>query len=227
MENASQALLIAAGILMGLIILTVIIFGFRQVSNYYAAKEQNKASEQLIAFNKQYNTYDREDVRGTELISLIYKIIDFNNIQNDANSNIEIDVNIKDKDNKWKNMYYQYDTYKNIKLIDFTGTYNGKYTQDNIDGEILQKARNIEAKYPSGLADKLAKNISKLLDADKKDNFLKELKINNPNSVDEEDILKYYQYQQFKRAHFDCTSLKYTDAGRVLKFEFEFNGKFE
>ena len=41
------------------------------------------------------------------------------------------------------------------------------------------------------------------------------------------DIFKYYQYNQFKRAHFDCTELKYTSQGRVKSFSFEFNGTFE
>ena len=79
MENASQALLIAAGILIGLILITMIIYGYDQISNYYNTKEQVKVLEQLSDFNKQYDSYNRDDVRGSDILSLINKIIDYNN----------------------------------------------------------------------------------------------------------------------------------------------------
>ena len=78
MENASKALLIAAGILIGLILITMIIFGYNQISSYYTNREEVKQSEQLAEFNKQYIGYDREDVRGSDLLSLVNKIIDYN-----------------------------------------------------------------------------------------------------------------------------------------------------
>lgn len=116
---------------------------------------------------------------------------------------------------------------------------NQEYTQNNID-TILAEANNIEAKYDryaQGMATKLSANISTLMGENtrktKKD-LLVELKImkqedtRNPDDlVDNKEILKYYQYQQFKRAHFDCTELKNTSQGRVKKFTFEFNGTFE
>ena len=65
----------------------------------------------------------------------------------------------------------------------------------------------------------------------KKDPAFTELKL-DPNdyggiSTIRNDILKYYQYMQFKRAHFDCKKLTFTDKGRVQSFRFEFTGKFE
>ena len=42
-----------------------------------------------------------------------------------------------------------------------------------------------------------------------------------------EDVYTYYEYIQFKRAHFDCTDIEYDgNTGRVIGMEFEFNGKF-
>ena len=35
MENATKALLIAAGVLIGIIILSMLLLGYNQISNYY------------------------------------------------------------------------------------------------------------------------------------------------------------------------------------------------
>ena len=41
------------------------------------------------------------------------------------------------------------------------------------------------------------------------------------------DIYKYYEYIQFKRAYFKCTGTTYNrQTGRITKMEFEFTGKF-
>ena len=78
MENASKALLIAAGIMIGLIVITMIAYAHGKISNYYESKELTLQSEQLADFNKQFLGYNRADVRGSDLISLVNKIIDYN-----------------------------------------------------------------------------------------------------------------------------------------------------
>ena len=43
----------------------------------------------------------------------------------------------------------------------------------------------------------------------------------------QEDVYTYYEYIQFKRAHFDCENIEYDgETGRVISMEFDFNGKF-
>lgn len=39
MENATKALLIAAGVLIGIIILSMLLLGYNQISNYYQQGE--------------------------------------------------------------------------------------------------------------------------------------------------------------------------------------------
>ena len=242
MENASKALLIAAGILMGLILITMTIYGYNQITSYYKTKEQAAESEQLIAFNKQFIGYNRDDVRGSDLISLVNKIIDYNvdkiNYTNDEKIEISIVIPVM-ADGSHKNFYYKYDTYygSKKKLINF-GESNA-FTEQNIYNEngLIDEANKIEALYTQALATKLTTKIATLMDEYKdnrkitKEDLFTELKI-DPNNYDggagtmQENILKYYQYIQFKRAHFDCTDLTYKN-GRVKSFTFEFNGTFE
>ncbi len=246
MENASKALLIAAGILIGLILITMIIFGYNQISSYYTNREEVKQSEQLAEFNKQYIGYDREDVRGSDLLSLVNKIIDYNAPRiNDVNEEkIEISIiipNINTNDES-KLFFYKYDEYyrtgAKTALIKF-GESN-KYTQDNIynNNGLIAEANKIESKYTQALATKLASKMSTLMGENSRqtpEELFEELKIDPldyGSTLDlaitniQNDILKYYQYQQFKRAHFDCQDLTYKD-GRVKSFKFVFNGTFE
>ncbi len=217
MENATKALLIAAGIFFGILIVSISIFAFNQISEYYTSKEKNKNVEQLATFNKQYVSYNREDVRGSDLITLVNKIIDFNTSKEPEEATMEISIIIPR--NTESEIFYYSDRPQLIK-------FNFSYTESNIKSTFLQPAEQINAKYPKGMAEKLASRISTLMDSDEsKQRLLKELNITY--EVDNTDILKYYEYQQFKRAHFNSEGVNYTSDGRVKSFKFTFNGKFE
>jgi len=226
MENASKALLIAAGIFIGIIAVSLIMLGYRNISDYYNAKEDAKEFEQMGAFNKQYVAYNRDDVRGSDLLSLINKILDFNRIQNEELINIEITIPNIDE----ARMFYFSGTLNSEKIISI----GYKYTHRNIDTKLLVHANNIENKYTQALAVKLSANVSTLMGGNSlktPQDLLEEYNI-DPSDYGgigqiESDILKYYQYQQFKRAHFSCEKLSYNGNGRVESLEFKFTGKFE
>ena len=235
MENASKALLIAGGILIGLIVVLILVIGYKEISDYYISKESALQVEQLDDFNKQYTPYYRDDVRGSDLLSLINKIVNYNTL-NEEEEPIEISIIISSSKSGSKDFFYKYDTYysTNEKLILFGSTSNPSYTHNNINARLLNEANRIESIYSQALATKLANNLSTLMgDNTRKtiDELFAELKLNpsdfaGTNQI-QEDMLKYYQYIQFKRAHFDCRRLTFTDEGRVQSFRFEFNGTFE
>lgn len=81
MENATKALLIAAGILLVVMILSLLVYGYNQMSNYYSAEHDAKTIKQLADFNKVFLNYNREKIRGTEMISLMNRVIDYNERQ--------------------------------------------------------------------------------------------------------------------------------------------------
>jgi len=226
MENAVKALLIASGVLVGILIISLAVLGHRRISDYYSAKEEAIQFEQLTAFNKQYTPYHRNNVRGSDLLSLINKITDFNKLKDEE----EIKISIYIPNNTETQMiYYNYSRNKDTKLI-LLGT---TYTQNTIN-TILNEANSIEAKYTKSTAIRLAANISNLMGDNRlkePEELLEELKMNASQygglSVIQNEILKYYQYQQFKRAHFNSENLTYTDNGRVKSFNFRFNGTFE
>lgn len=78
MENASKALIMAGEILIALLIIALLVFGFTKISNLSETEQGTIEAEQLAAFNKQYESYNRKLLRGVDVISLINKAIDNN-----------------------------------------------------------------------------------------------------------------------------------------------------
>ena len=232
MENLSKALLIAAGVLIGIIVLTMLVVMHRNVTSYYTAKEKARTFEQLKEFNAQYTPYDRNNVRGTELISLINKIINFNEQEDEVGIQITIDFNGSVDQTKVINSFY-YNNQTTNSLIDITKDYI--YTKNSSEisiKKVIEKAEEIEEEYGKELAIELTANMYKIFEADDitRDNYLKGLKNDKfQGTIDftelKKDMSQYYQYGQLKKAYFNCEKLEYTENGRVKSFKFVFNGK--
>ncbi len=221
MENASKALIMAGGILLALIVIGAFILMYNNLSAYQKIGVTDKKEAQTIEFNNQFTTYIRNDVRGSDMISLLNRIADYNT-RKGANAEgfqeMEILVSGIDVNN------LKYDTKNDEDFI------KESYTQENIS-TLLKEATNLENTYQTKIIRTLATNINKIMTSeDQKAEIEKILK----NSVDnygglkkvKTDIAKYYQYSQFKRVHFDCTESKYDDkSGRIIALKFKCNNK--
>ncbi len=281
MENASKALLIAGGILILIILVSLVLLVKGNISNYYASEEELKMTEDKTKFNEQFTRYNRNDVAGYELISLSNKIIDYNerlssetSEGNDVKANpVKISIILwkgnqnDDAKNKlsYDGNFYLLDESKN-KLIE-ENSYLNKNNESSLE-KFNKNARGLEknSKYLKGLT----KNIDKII-LYKYDDINKIWKIPQENSVTDEEITKmlnailkfksitqsseysenltrqntyvkykemlnnngikmyqYYEYSQFTKAKFKCTSLKYDDTtGKVNELAFEFTGEIE
>ncbi|MBQ2835546.1 MAG: hypothetical protein IJE68_01760 [Clostridia bacterium] len=78
MENASKALLIAAGIFLAIMIVSLLVVLYNDISSYYTQKHEATLIEQTTKFNAKFENYHRNNIRGSDLISLMNKIIDYN-----------------------------------------------------------------------------------------------------------------------------------------------------
>lgn len=78
MENLSKALLIAAGMLFTIMILSMLMITYNQIASHYQQKHELAVIEQTELFNNEFENYNRSYIRGNELISLMNKIIDYN-----------------------------------------------------------------------------------------------------------------------------------------------------
>lgn len=79
MENASKALLMAGGILLGVLILSGLVLMWTKISELQASQSEATKEEQIIKFNQEFETYvSEEEISGVDLISLLNKIESYN-----------------------------------------------------------------------------------------------------------------------------------------------------
>ncbi len=78
MENASKALIMAASVLIAIIIIGALVLMFNNLNNYQQTNTQGDRDAQVVEFNNQYETYNRKNVRGSDLYSLLNRVVDYN-----------------------------------------------------------------------------------------------------------------------------------------------------
>ena len=113
MENATKALLIAAGVLIGIIILSMLLLGYNQISNYYQQQSDNLSLRQIVELNKKFTNYDGKTIRGNEMLSVINSVVDYNTwVTQNANEGYEeIQLNISFEmsktDTRWTSFHIE------------------------------------------------------------------------------------------------------------------------
>lgn len=78
MENASQALLMAGGILIALLIISALVIMFANLQTYQSNETSNIKTQQIAEFNGRFVTYEREDLTISDLKSVYNKILSNN-----------------------------------------------------------------------------------------------------------------------------------------------------
>lgn len=243
MENASRALIMAASVLIGIVIISAFILMMSNLTSYQESSYSSTLSSQIAEFNNQFTTYARNNIRGSDMISLMNKVVDYNTRYTGTEGYTKMQVTIN------MNGYTDDLVFKGTnKLVT-----RNEYNQDNIDeivgkpssvtGDITDgEIRNLEKKYEQKYCNQLAAEIS-TIDLIVKD--LRKSPSEKNTAFDAEgilpknvsgynggldqvykDALVYYEYIQFKRTYFDCVSTPEYDSqtGRIIKLEFECTG---
>ena len=78
MENASRALIMAASVLIGIVIISAFILMMSNLTSYQESSYSSTLSSQIAEFNNQFTTYARDNIRGSDMISLMNKVVDYN-----------------------------------------------------------------------------------------------------------------------------------------------------
>lgn len=98
MENASKALLIAGGMFLAVMILSLLTY-MTTISGRMADEQNQRTKlEQITAFNKEYLAFNKKRMYGTDVITVVNKAINNNNsmLLNDVSEpyyiNIEINI---------------------------------------------------------------------------------------------------------------------------------------
>ncbi len=94
MENASKALLIVGGMLIGVIILSIFSYVFETIFQFSQAYQDSVEQQRIIAFNAQYTKYVTETgeyIYAEDVVTLVNQTLNWNQ---DAIDSEKISLNI-------------------------------------------------------------------------------------------------------------------------------------
>ncbi len=83
MENASKALIMAGSVLLSLLIIGALVYMFNQLGFFSQRQSDEDAIKKLTEYNKEIETFNKETLYGSELLSLANLIDDYNKRQAD------------------------------------------------------------------------------------------------------------------------------------------------
>lgn len=117
MENASKALLMAGTILISLMVVSALVFAYRDLTSEKRQEAENQKVEEIAEFNKSFESYEK-DLNGTQMFSLANKIADYNekyvNNMNEGYKEITLTVNV---DSESKDAKYYTDLQEKVDKI--------------------------------------------------------------------------------------------------------------
>jgi len=97
MENASKALLMAGGMLLVVLIMSVMAMVWNNMREIPKTQEQIKEAEELAAFNKKYESYAKNGIRGTDVLTIANMAISNNDKYNgEATMQIKVSVTMNE-----------------------------------------------------------------------------------------------------------------------------------
>ncbi len=73
MENATKALEMAAGVLLGVILMTLIAYFFSEIRLWPEKQDEMETAEQISTFNLEYEVYEKKKMYGADVISCLTK----------------------------------------------------------------------------------------------------------------------------------------------------------
>lgn len=249
MENATKALTIAASVLIAVVILGALLLTFNSLSSYQNTNTKNTREAQVIEFNNQYEIFNRKEVRGSDLYSLLNKVVDYNRRKS-------TDVGKEDDEGKYiayKSMTVSYDLKNQKSDFTFDGT-SRIFKQNDMTVNLTTSKINQFTQLVTQRVDEIGQiadedglqnlvvGISNLFGKTNEQDKEKAIKLWNNNAktkvtkyeelntdYNREAIYTYYEFIQFKRAIFECTNVGYDygRTGRITSMSFKFTGKFK
>lgn len=127
MENISKTLIIVGSVIISIVIITILIFSFSKLTLVQKEKEDSEYIMQSVEWNKKLESFNRDNLYGTDIISI---------------ANLMQDYNIKN-DNQYKEMEILVTINNEIENAECFK--KGSYNLNNII-EYIMKLKNQESK---------------------------------------------------------------------------------
>lgn len=210
MENASKALLIAGGVLIAILIVSVLVVTLNIVNSNQKTREKTLATEQLAEFNQKYEAYNKKALRGTDIITLMKMAIENNNSASSDNPyyiNVIIDLgNKKIQDTSTRTVVLD----KDKKVI----SDKTKRDPNSLEGT----SKIILGTWIDNVHYKTNGKVEKFFTTTDFTDSMEEQTESNGNTTI---TYKYSSFTTFKNDIFQCTNVEYNNQGRIKELEFK------
>lgn len=224
MENAANALQMAAGVLIGILLIGLLLFVFRQMSSVENTQRDIEQSQQTSEFNAKFNAFDKSSMYGTDVISVLGMAISNNEIYNQKytanpdgryDSNVENTVNIKIK--------LKTDVNSKVRVYEYKREFiDGKWVGNWIEDESKASIQPLFIKgreYSLEVINNDKTDYDKIWNIAIKGNTAQE-KINGKKKTE----IDTMGFNDFKSRIFECTDVQYNDTGKIYVMAFEEKG---
>lgn len=273
MENSTKAIIIAGGMFILIMVITLLVVFGRSLSSYMQGQHDKEIVKQVTEFNNKFANYQGTELRGNELISVLNRVIDYNALEAGeyGYDPVLVEIDLVDR-NALDSVIKFNSTDENFLFKKNASKIKNSKDSDEALKTISQKGTTIlsnyskenDANYIPKLTDtklqKLSAEISNIVQDQDNSSWLDgydgdrnavynrtrakkltsilgytvsavgtEICKINVDGIEKDIIpavkkatLEYYQYTQFKRIMFKCTSIEYSqDTGRINKMSFE------
>ena len=220
MENASKALLMAGGVLIGLLVIGALVLMVNQLGSYQKQNVGTEQEKQIAQFNQEFTRFTDQRIDGTDIVSLVNKVVDYNTRSGGVNSlNYDIKITLTIDITGFAG---KYGTNSTSKIFGNTT----RYTINNSNVSfynIIRNYTNIESNYGLENLKKLSSNFDSVYE-----NGTKSVKdvtgkeINDLNPPNGKNIIEgHREYSEFKSSKFRSVgSPTYTD-GQISRLSFK------
>ena len=212
MENASKALIIAGSVLLAVLIITALIYTFSQISSLKQVEASSEEEKILAQYDKEIESFNRQGLYGSEILSLANLVEDYNKRQSDLKG------------------------YKPITLkVSITQIIDAKYlkeTEYSKYGDLIKDFKNLEKKMQDLKKEKICgQTLDKLagMKTEALEDLISRYNLANRTNYTLEEIEKRindYQsvnseMQTFKNKKFNTPEVEYDNSiGRIVKMSF-------
>ena len=215
MENAAKALTIAGTILISVLVISAVVFMYRDLTSVKRQDAENQKVQEIADFNKSFESLDKT-LKGAKMLSLANKIQDYNTKYVDRMSegykdiDLCIDEKIANDDGiEWYKYYSELQSKVDTMM-------NDKYISANYL-EALKEAEDV-----------IGNSGSSHLEREQADETLKELKqklgdkgFTKATGSYKEDYKIYEQYLKIKKQTFKPAGIEYDKRnGRITKMSY-------
>ena len=211
MENVAKALTIAGTILISVLVISAVVFMYRDLTSVKRQDAENQKLQEITDFNKSFESFDKT-LSGAKMLSLSNKIKDYNEKYTVSEGYKKIELYINENNNNNGTEWYEY--YSKLQ-IDVDNMMNDKYISANYL-EALKEACEVKSKAGSShlereQADETLKELEQKLGSNKYSQAINKYK---------EDYPIYEQYLIIKKQTFKPAGIEYDTNGRIIKMSY-------